>query len=157
MMSRLKMGMIAGLAGTVAVAVLEVGNQLIGHWFTPFPEILAGIMGMPDNLALGWAVHVLMGIVVLGGAFGMLYHRLPTDTPGTRGIVFAVGTFVILLTGIMLFGNSSLLTGDNGFGTIAWLLITNVVFGLVMGIVYGQRLAREKRIEREAHDGVPAH
>ena len=41
--------------------------------------------------------------------------------------------------------------------TMAWLLITNMVFGFAMGWVYGRLVEREKRAARMAPDTVPAH
>jgi hypothetical protein len=158
MMSRVKKGMIAGLAATVVVSVLEAVNLLGGPWFTSFPSIVAFMIGLEGNLVVGWIAHILMGTVVLGGLFGILCPRLPTDTWATKGIAFAVGAFVLLMTGIFLFGDPSVFSGSDGFGTIAWLLITNAVFGLVMGNVYGWLVEREKRAAKAMGAGtIPAH
>ena len=158
MMSRVKKGVVAGLAATVVVSVLEAINLLGGPWFTSFPEIVAHMLGMPGNLAVGWVAHILMGTLVLGSLFGALCPRLPTDTWSTKGIAFAVGAFVVLLVGIFLFGDPSVFSGSDGFGTIAWLLITNAVFGLVMGNVYGRLVDREKRAAKAMATGaMPAH
>ncbi|CAN5178417.1 hypothetical protein BH09PSE1_BH09PSE1_22460 [soil metagenome] len=156
MMSRVQKGMVAGFAATVVVSVLEAINILAGPWFTPFPEIVAFMMGMPGNLLVGWIAHFLIGTLVLGSAFGILCPRLPTDTSGTKGIAFAVGAFMVLMTGILLFGQRAIFAGSGGFGTIAWLLITNGVFGFVMGTVYGELVAREKRAAK-LMGGIPAH
>ena len=158
MMSRVKKGLVAGFAATLVVFVLEAVNQFGGPWFTPFPAIVAHMMGMEGNVAVGWVAHFLMGTVVLGPLFGILCPRLPTDTQATKGIAFAVGAFVIMMTGVFLFGGSRTFAGDGGFGVVAWLLITNVVFGIVLGTVYGELVTREKRAARAlAAGGIPAH
>ena len=157
MMSRVQKGMMAGLAATVVVIGLEAVNMAAGPWFTPFPNILAHMIGMEGTPAVGWVAHVLVGTVVLGSLFGVLCPRLPTDTFATKGIAFAVGAFVVLMTGIFLMGDRQTFSGDGGFGVVAWLLITNVVFGIVMGLVYGRLIEREKRLAREMAAGIPAH
>ncbi len=158
MMSRVQKGMMAGLAATVVVAALELVNTLGGPWFTPFPNIVAHMIGMDGQPAVGWVAHLLTGIFILGSLFGYLVPRLPTDTYSTKGIVFAVGAFVVMMTGIFLLGDGRTFSGDGGFGVVAWLLITNVVFGIVMGLVYGRLVQREKRMAREmTAGGVPAH
>lgn len=158
MMSRVKKGLVAGFAATVVVSILEAINMLAGPWFTPFPSILAYLLGMDGNLIVGWIAHVLIGTLVLGSLFGVLWPRLPTDLPGTKGIVFAVGTFVVLIGGILMLGSSDRVFGaEDGFMTVAWLLVTNVVFGFVLGTVYGKLVEREKRAAKAMADGVPAH
>ncbi|WP_225897011.1 DUF6789 family protein [Brevundimonas goettingensis] len=158
-MSRVKKGLVAGLAATVVVFVLEGINQFAGPWFTPsFPAIVASMIGMDGNVAVGWIAHFLMGTVVLGPLFGILCPRLPTDTQATKGIAFSVGAFVIMMTGVFLFGGPSTFAGDAGFGVVAWLLITNVVFGIVLGLVYGELVTREKKAAKlMSAGGIPAH
>ena len=157
MMSRVQKGMVAGFAATVVVSVLEAVNLMVGPWFTPFPGLIAFMLGMEGNLAVGWVAHLVIGTVVLGGLFGVLCPRLPTDTPGTKGILFSVGAFVVMITGVLLFGNEAIFRGTDGFSTIAWVLITHMVFGFVLGSVYGTLVAREKRMARELSGVAPAH
>ena len=145
MMSRVKKGIIAGFVATVAVSVLEIANLFLNHMFDPFPGIIAQMFGMPGNMAAGWVIHLLMGTFVLGSLFGVVYPRLPTATPITKGIVFAVGAWVLMMIGVVAFGNYRTFTAGSGFGTIAWLLITHAVFGIVLGNVYARLVAREKR------------
>jgi hypothetical protein len=156
MMSRVQKGVVAGFAATVVVSVLEAINMLAGPWFTPFPHILASMLGMGDNLAVGWIAHVVIGTVVLGGLFGILCPRLPTDLPATKGIAFAVAAFAALIVGILMFGDPSVFSGSDGFMTVAWLLFSNAVFGFVMGSVYGTLVEREKKAAK-LMAGLPAH
>ena len=157
MMSRVKMGVVAGFAATIVVSVLEALNMLAGPWFTPFPSILAYMMGMEGSLVAGWIAHIVVGTVVLGSLFGIACPRLPTDLPATKGIAFAVASFVVLIGGILMFGNDKVFSGSDGFMTVAWLLISNVVFGFVMGSVYGRLVEREKRAAKAMIGGLPAH
>lgn len=154
MMSRVQKGLVAGLAATLAIAALEAVNILALKWFAPFPLILANLVGLPGNLAVGWVLHMVAGIFVLGPLFGILCPRLPTDTPETKGIVFAVGAFVVLMIGLVLLGDGGVF--GRSFGTIGWLVATHAVFGIVLGNVYARLVARDRRVETPA--GVaPAH
>ena len=154
MMSRVQKGLVAGLAATVAVSVLEAVNILALKWFAPFPLILAKLVGVPGNLAVGWVLHAIAGIFILGPLFGILCPRLPTDTPETKGIVFAVGAFVVLMVGLLLFGGGDVF-GRN-FGTIGWLVATHAVFGIVLGNVYARMVARDRRAVAPP-GAAPAH
>jgi len=156
MMSRVQKGMIAGLLATVAVSVLELVNVLFLKWFDPFPAVLAHLIGMDGNLSVGWAVHLLTGTVILGPLFGILYSRLPTSTPETKGIAFAVGSWVLLMLVIIMIGDPRTFTGPTGFGVVGWMLLTHAVFGVVLGNVYARMVARERHAHT-AIDGATAH
>jgi hypothetical protein len=157
MMSRVQKGMVAGFAATLAVSVLEVVNMVAGPWVETFPSFLAAMLGMPDNPAVGWAVHFAMGTLVLGSAFGILCPRLPTDTPETKGILFAVGAWTVLIVAVFLFGDPRVFRSFGGFGIVAWMLATHAVFGIVLGNIYARLVAREKRAMRDMAGAAPAH
>ena len=91
MMSRVQKGMVAGLAATVSVSALELGNLAMGSPVMAFPAFIAEVLGLQGNLMVGWMVHLAIGVLVLGSGFGFLYAKLPTSTSATRGIVYAVG------------------------------------------------------------------
>jgi len=130
MMSRVQKGMVAGFAATVAVSVLEIGNLLLGSPVMAFPAFIAEMLGIDGSLMIGWVAHLAIGTLVLGGAFGFLYPKLPTYTAATKGIVYAVGAFVILLVDVFMVGDPRMFAGADGFGTVGWMLITHAVFGL---------------------------
>ena len=157
MMSRVQKGLVAGLAATMSVSLLELGNLALGSPVMAFPAFIAETLGLPGNLVVGWMLHLAIGIVVLGGGFGFLYAKLPTSTPATRGIVYAVGAFTVLLVGVLMVGDPRMFSGSDGFGTVAWLLMTHAVFGIVLGSVYGTLVAREKRELRALAGTAAAH
>lgn len=156
MMSRVKKGMVAGFVATLAVSVLEAVNLLFGPWVDPFPGLVARMIGMPGNLAVGWIAHFVAGTVVLGGLFGVLCPRLPTDTAETKGILFAVGAWVLMMLGVFMIGDPRTFTGPAGFGVIGWMLATHAVFGIVLGNVYA-RLVRREKLHPHIVGGAPAH
>ena len=46
MMSRVQKGLIAGVAATVAVSLLEIPNMFL-NWFDPFQGVIASMIGNP--------------------------------------------------------------------------------------------------------------
>ena len=157
MMSRVTKGMIAGFTASLAVAGLEAVQYFAGPWVVSFPRLLTVIMNTESLAWTGWAAHFAVGTLILGPLFGILCPRMPTDTPETKGIVFAVGAFVVMgltvapLAGIGLFGARA------GFPSIAWLVFTHAVFGAVMGNVYARMVGRDWRVHRVRDDVHLAH
>jgi membrane associated rhomboid family serine protease len=155
MMSRVQKGLVAGFAATAVVSIIEAINMSVGHWAVAFPQLLAVILQSPDTPAVGWAGHLVAG-VVLGALFGVLYPRLPTDTPESKGILFAVGAFVLMGLVIAPIGGAGMFFMRAGFGSLAWMVASHAVFGIVLGSVYGRLVERDKR-HRVPAGGAPAH
>lgn len=154
MMSRVQKGVVAGFAATVTVSIIEAVNLLFLKWFTPFPDIIANIVGMGGIPAAGWIAHLLVGTLILGPLFAVLCDRLPTDTAETKGILFAVGTWIVAMVVIMMIGDR-LAFGQN-IMTIGWMLGTHAVFGIVLGNVYARLVDRDRRAAAVL-DGATAH
>ena len=145
MMSRVQKGLVAGLAATAVVSVIEAVNMTVGHWAVAFPQLLGVILQQPaDQPIIGWVAHLVAGLV-LGAVFGVLCPRLPTDTPESKGILFAVGAFILMGLVIAPIGGAGMFFMRAGFGTLAWMIVSHAIFGVVLGNVYGRLVAREKR------------
>lgn len=156
MMSRVQKGLVAGLAATVVVSVIEAINMTVGHWAVAFPQLLAVILQQgADQPAIGWVAHLVAGLG-LGAIFGVLCPRLPTSTPESKGILFAVGAFILMGLVIAPIGGAGLFFMKAGFGTLAWMIASHAIFGIVLGNVYGRLVARDKR-HRVPVDGATAH
>lgn len=157
MMSRVQKGLLAGLAATVAVSVIEAINMSVGHWAVAFPQLLAVMLGGDQsNLIVGWGAHLIAGLG-LGALFGVLCPRLPTDTPETKGIVFAVGAFIAMGLLVAPLAGVGVFFMRGGFGTLAWMIASHVIFGVVMGNVYARLAPNDWRIHhhREHHVMAP--
>lgn len=155
MMSRVQKGLIAGFAATAVVSAIEAINMLVGHWAVAFPQLLAVILQSPGNMPLGWAAHLVAGMG-LGAVFGVLCPRLPTDTPESKGILFAVGAFILMGLFIAPIGGAGMFFMRAGFGTLAWMIASHAIFGIVLGNVYG-RLVRRDKLHHHPVDAAPAH
>ncbi|MFN4289148.1 MAG: DUF6789 family protein [Brevundimonas sp.] len=149
MMTRLKYGAIAGFAATLAVSLLEVINLWLGPWFVSFPRLLSIMLGASDNLAIGWIAHFVAGTALLGTAFGLLCPRLPTDTVESKGILFAVGAWVLMMFTVAPMAGLGIFAARADFPTMIWMFVSHVVFGVVLGAVYGRLVARSR------HQQVP--
>ena len=168
MMSRVQKGLVAGFAATIAVSALELANLYgapmlgIEPWAASFPRLLSVMLQVPDLIMVGWIAHFLVGTVVLGGAFGVLCPKLPTETPESKGILFAVGAFIVMgltvapMVGVLGGRPVGLFFMQAGFGTLAWMIATHAVYGIVLGNVYGRLVARDRHVHHVT-DGATAH
>ncbi|MDI6623653.1 MAG: hypothetical protein QME55_02895 [Brevundimonas sp.] len=155
-MSRVQKGLVAGLAATVVVSIIEAINMTVGHWAVAFPQLLSVILQQgADQPAIGWVAHLVAGLG-LGAIFGVLCPRLPTDTPESKGILFAVGAFVLMGLVIAPIGGAGMFFMRAGFGSLAWMIASHAIYGIVLGNVYGRLVAREKR-HRVPVGGATAH
>lgn len=162
MKSRIQKGMLAGLAATVVVSIVDVAASWIQSamgvqqaWFHSFPTLLAAVanevIGLPNAMWVGWLFHFVAGVLVLGPVFGVLCPKLPTDTPETKGIFFAVAAWLVMMLTVMpLHPQLGVFGVGAGFGTVIWMLVTHVLFGIVLGAVYAWLVEREKRAARPA-------
>lgn len=155
MMSRVQKGVLSGFAATVVVSLLEVANLMLGPWAVGFPRLLSVILQMPEVPAVGWIAHAVVGTLVLGGAFGVLCPKLPTDTAESKGILFAVAAFILMGLTIAPLAGAGMFFMRAGFGTLVWMIATHAVFGIVLGNVYARLVARDKRAPVVV--GAPAH
>lgn len=159
MMSRVQKGLVAGLAATIAVSLLEAANLYFGPWAVSFPRLLSVMLQTPDLIIVGWIAHFVVGTLVLGPLFAILCPRLPTDTAESKGILFAVGAFIILgltiapMAGVVGQRPVGLFFMQAGFGTFAWMIATHAVFGVVLGNVYGRLVGHSK----EGHAMIHGH
>lgn len=156
MMSRVQKGLVAGFAATLAVSVIEAANMMFGHWAVAFPQLLAYVVQMPGNHVVGWLAHFAAGTLVLGPLFAILCPRLPTDTPETKGILFAVAAFVVMGLTVAPAAGVGMFFMRAGFGTLAWMIVSHAIFGIVLGNVYARLVAREKRLGSMV-GAAPAH
>ena len=143
MMPRVQRGLVAGFAATVVVSIIEAVNVTVGHWAVAFPQLLSVILQTPDVPAVGWVVHFVAGIG-LGALFGVLCPRLPTDTAESKGILFAVGAFILMGLVVAPIGGAGLFFMRAGFGTLAWMIASHAIFGIVLGNVYGRLVGHSK-------------
>lgn len=166
MKSRIQKGMLAGLAATVVVSIVDVAASWIQAamgvqplWFHSFPTLLAAVanevLGVPNAMWVGWVLHFLSGTIVLGSVFGILCPKLPTDTAETKGIFFSVAAWLVMMLTIMpLHPQLGVFGIGAGFGTVIWMLVTHVVFGIVLGATYARLVERERRAAHAAPSGA---
>lgn len=140
---------VAGLVGTLIISMVMMMAPTMGMPKMAIWEMLGAMFSPDGNLALGWLMHLMMGI-----AFGLIYAGLWAAGIGSasviNGLVFGVGHWLVV--GLMMGGMPMMHAGiragrvsapglfmlKNG-GMMAFMggLVGHAIFGVVVALVYG--------------------
>ena len=131
------------IAGGVATAVLSLVMLLIGvAGYEPQLELTRVLLALlaepPSQYALGWALHFIIGSVVLGGLFAYIEPRLGADTHTKSGVLYGIVAWLI----VMLVFLPAVGVGYFGFQLSLFaplvMLGLQVLYGGVLGWTYGK-------------------
>lgn len=143
-------GAIAGFVATAVVSGLIVAKELAGWWpQLDFVRLLSG--GGED--ALGWAIHFAVGTLLLGPLFAVLAPRLPGTSCIAKSIVFVCGAWLIMQLAVLPLLGLGAFGARYGFVVPALTFVMNVVFGVILGLVFEM----QKGVYRRHHEHVPGH
>ncbi len=140
-MSNIGKGLLAGLAATVVLSALMILKAMMG--IIPaldLPAVLAGMMGSLGIPIAGWLVHFFIGLVIYGIAIATLEPRLGLG-PLMSGIVLGTVGWVIMMLVLMPMAGAGLFGMSLGIMASVMTLILHLIFGAVLGWVYGRLVA----------------
>lgn len=135
-MGNIGKGMIAGFAATLVLSALMMMKSAMGL----MPELdvigmLSGMMGAGP--AAGWLMHFAIGTVLWGALFAWLDPHLPGHAHWVRGVVFGAGAWLLMMVGPMPMAGAGLFGLQLGIMAPVMTLMLHLVFGAVLGGVYG--------------------
>lgn len=140
-MNNIAKGMLAGLAATVVLTLIMLAKTAIGLMPALDPvAMVAEIMGV--SMAVGWGVHFLLGAVIWGTAFALLEQYLPGGDLWVKGIVLGVGAWLIMMVAMMPMAGVGFFGMQLGIMAPVLMLVVHIVYGAVLGWVYGMLLHR---------------
>ncbi len=128
-------GVVAGLVATVALSVLMVMKHALGL----MPELdpigmITHMLGMSTPL-VGWVMHFMIGIV-WGIAFALTSRMFP-GAFWLKGMLFSVVPWLIMMIVMMPMAGAGFFGLDLGMAAPVMTLMLHLVFGAVLGAVYG--------------------
>ena len=140
-MNNIYKGIMAGLAATTVLSLLMLGKAGMGVMPALDPiGMIATMMGI--SLAMAWGIHFIIGTVMWGGAFALLEARLPGGDMWVKGMAFGVGAWLIMMVVMMPMAGQGLFGMQLGMMAPIMTLLMHIVFGGVLGAVYGLLLQR---------------
>ena len=118
--------------------------------------------GLVAGFAATAVVSIIEAINMTVGHWAVAFPQLLAvilqnpDTPESKGILFAVGAFILMGLIVAPIGGAGMFFMRAGFGTLAWMVASHAIFGIVLGTVYGRLVERERRL-RVPVGSAPAH
>ena len=136
-MGRMKAAFLSGLVATYVVGSMLLMNNATHQ----LPRLgigrsLASIMGLSDNLFVGWLVFVVLGIFVFSAAFARLAPRIPFKTYLVKGLFFGMACWLLMMTVFMPLAGQGFFALDRGYVVAMFSLIVNLVYGLILSLTY---------------------
>ena len=127
------------VAGFVATVVLSA-MMLMKQFMAVMPELdpigMITSMAGASSPAIGWIGHFVIGSVFWGIGFAILSPYLPGPY-FLRGMIFAAGASLMMMIVMMPMAGAGLFGMGLGMMTPAATLMLHIVFGVVLGGVFG--------------------
>ncbi|MDE2150433.1 MAG: hypothetical protein KGJ55_11535 [Gammaproteobacteria bacterium] len=134
--------MIGGFVATVVLSILMVMKSKMG--LMPDLDVIKMLSGMAHSRmgidagpAFGWVMHFMIGTVLWGVLFALLYGRLPGGDPIGKGIVFGLGAWLLMMLLPMPMAGAGLFGMKMGMMAPVMTLVLHVIWGAVLGWVFG--------------------
>lgn len=128
------------LGGIVATAVLS-GLMLMKSAMGIMPQLdiikmLSSMMGV--SLAVAWMAHFGIG-AMWGALFALAYRVIPGGTAVVKGMLLLTGAWLVMMVMVMPMAGAGLFGMHMGLMAPMMTLVLHLVFGAVLGLVYGSR------------------
>ncbi len=128
-------GMVAGFVATLILSALMAMKAMMGVTPELNPiKMIADMLGASP--AVGWAMHFMIGTMLWGTLFAWLNPSLPGESHWLRGIVFAVGAWLVMMAAMMPMAGAGFFGSHLGMMAPVMTLMLHIVFGFVLGAVY---------------------
>ena len=124
----------AGAVGTAAMTMLALGAPLMGMPKMPIGDMLAMFLGIGS--VAGWAMHVVIGLVLAVIYAGWFAVRLP-GAPALLGAVYGFLVFLVAQVVVSPMMGGGVFSGGN-IPLIAGSLMGHLVYAGLVGGAYGE-------------------
>jgi len=129
-------GIVAGFVATVVLSAMMLMKQSMGLMPELDPIGMISAMAGASSPVVGWISHFVIGSVGWGVGFAIVSPYLPGPY-WLRGAIFAVGAWLMMMIVMMPMAGAGLFgLGLSMMAPVA-ALVLHIVFGLVLGGIYG--------------------
>jgi uncharacterized membrane protein YagU involved in acid resistance len=129
-------GIAAGFVATFVLSVMMLMKRSMGLMPELDPIAMITAMAGASSQAVGWIAHFIIGSLFWGVGFAVVSPYLPGPFR-LRGTIFAVGAWLMMMIVVMPMAGAGTFGLGLGIMTPLVTLVLHVVFGLVLGGIYG--------------------
>ena len=145
MKNSIKKGFISGFIATLVLTMMMIikGKMGIMPALDPVGMMTNTVhakLGLPQLPVIGWLMHFGIGTIAWGGAFSIFNKWIPTQKQLTKGIIFGVVAWFIMMLIPMPMMGAGLFALNIGIQATVMTLVLHLVFGVVLGVSYQKLL-----------------
>lgn len=134
-MTDIASGLIAGFVATVILAILMLTKKAMG--IMPQLSMIGMLECVTDQpRSVGWTIHFFVGTVFYGLLIAILAPMLPFDY-WLDGVVIGLIGWVIASVTLMPAAGKGFFGLDIGATAFIVLMMMHVIFGALLGLIYG--------------------
>jgi Family of unknown function (DUF6789) len=113
---------------------------MLGSMFAAQPPAMGSGLWL-----FGFGMHLMIGVAVLSTGFALVNSYLPTSNLLVRGLFFGVGVWLMAQLIVMPMMGAGLFSSNlpRGMMMAAGSLIGHLIYGGIVGLVYGRRESEE--------------
>ncbi len=146
-MQKFGKGLLAGLAATIVLSALMIIKAMMGLMpALDIPRMIAGVLGSPETPLVGWVGHFVIGIVGYGIAITLVGNSATAAGNVWRGLALAVVGWLLMMIVLMPLAGAGLFGLGLGIMAPIATLILHLIFGAVLGWVYGRLIGNQYRL-----------
>jgi uncharacterized membrane protein YagU involved in acid resistance len=129
-------GIAAGFVATFVLSVIMLMKRSMGLMPELDPVAMISAMAGASSPVVGWIGHFVIGSIFWGGGFAIVSPYLPGPYR-LRGTIFALGAWLMMMMVVMPMAGAGWFGLGLGVMAPVVTLALHVVFGLVLGTIYG--------------------
>lgn len=135
--SNIVKGIVAGFVATIVLSALMIMKAMMG--LMPGLNVIAMLAKMmgASSPATGWVVHFVIGSVIWGGLFAWLDQYIPSESHWLKGVIFGIGAWFLMMIAVMPMAGAGFFGMHLVIMAPVMTLILHMIFGAVLGGVYG--------------------
>ncbi|HET9000930.1 MAG TPA: DUF6789 family protein [bacterium] len=144
--------MLAGLVATIIMSIVQAMAPMMGLPRMDIAAMVGSMLG--GSLVVGWIVHLMMGTILWAAVYAYIVEPSLGGAPWVRGLTygFLLAIFVLIIGFPVVGAMFPSFTPKPGFlgmglggamGTMG-VIIGHLVYGLVLGAIYGQPAAEHQ-------------
>ncbi|SNT35097.1 DUF6789 family protein [Antarctobacter heliothermus] len=134
-MNKITAGLVAGFVTTVVLSAIMLAKGMMG--VMPELDVIAMLSAMMGaSPAMGWLGHFMIGTLIWGGGFVLLYGVIPGGTAMVKGILFGIAAWLGMMIMVMPMAGAGLFGMAYGIMAPLMTLVLHIVYGAVLGIVF---------------------